>query len=334
MKKLFILFLISVSTGLWAVQAEEEPLFSAEDFANQSVIIVQDERTSQKCQAVRITPQWYLTAAHCVVPACDKTCEVMVHLLQGDLQAQAILLHSTAEPRVFPYYPKNRNQVRSDIALIRFNPKKEDYFFYDVKNKQQLDWDEFQAVLKRSEHRDARNQWELLAEARPVIYSITNSVSRQLLQPVMVPEVRPDGLYFQMRGGNGFYYFTELRAYMGHNFGVKKGQSGSGVVFPGGAIVGVVSSSLNTDGHIVLYDGENNPVGEIPYASDYFLFTPINRDNEAFINATIKSVANSGVLPRIVPINTSYARQTTAKVQDVFGEFSSGDEVLAVKVRD
>ncbi len=334
MKRLLIFGLMSVSIGLWAVQAEEEPLFSAEDFANQSVIVVQSDRYSQQCQAVRITPQWYLTAAHCVIPTCNKECEISVQLLQGKLEVQATLHHSTADPHVFAHYPKSGNKVRSDIALIRFNPKDTDFSIYDTKSKQPLAMKDFKRLLNRSEYRDERSHWYALENARPTIYSITNTVNRQLQLPVMVPDLRPDGIYFQTMGGDGFYYFTELRYYMGRNFGVRKGQSGSGVVFPGGAIVGVVSASLNTTGRIVMYDSQNNPIGSIPYSSDYFVFTPISRDNEAFINATIKSVPKSGVLPRIVPINTAYAKQTSAKVQDVFGEFASSDEVLSVKAKE
>ena len=269
MKKPFLIFtLLTVATLSFAIQPDTEIKYPAEDFVNQSMIVTQDDRDARKCQAVRILPKWYLTAAHCV-DLCKSECTVIVHLLQGDLQAQAFVRHNTlSNPQVYSYYPKDGNVVRADIALIHFDPQKDDYFFYDAKNKAQLTDEQFRDLLNRSQYREEQTQWEMLQRARPVLYSVGDKENRKLLGEVMVPRLRADGIF--PIGGENFYYFGELRHYIGPNFGVVQGQSGSGVVLRGGAIVGVVSSLLLQNGQIVTYDGAGHPTGTKPYSSNYF----------------------------------------------------------------
>lgn len=315
--------------------AEEEALFSAEDFANQSTLWVQNDKTAASCQAVRILPKWYLTAAHCVRP-CGRECTVTVQLLQGTLQAQAVVRHSQAEPHVFvpaAYHPGDGKSSRSDIALIRFDPSVENYYFYDARANKALDRESFEKRLHASGYSDALNQWQALASARPKLLSVTNTSSRQVLPPLAVPDLRGGDIYFRQSGGNDFYYFTQLHHYMGPNFGVEKGMSGSGVVVPGGAVVGVVSGGFAQSGRLVIYDEQDNPVQSVPYSSDYFLFTPISRENAGFIQATIKSFHEPGLSAHIGAMGASYSRPTQAKVQDVFPDIASEETVLSTKVK-
>ena len=335
MKKLLMGILIGLGMTATAIQLPVDPVFSADDVANQSIIWAQDDKNAKQCQAVRIAPKWYLTAAHCVRPYCDKECIVTVQLLQGSLQAQAVLRHNNSTPHVFvppAYHPGEGTSIRHDIALIGFDPSEEDYTFYDARSKKELDWDTFEKYLRKGGYEDARDQWQSLQTARPTLRSVTNSVSRKLLFPVAVPDLRQDGIYVQQESGNGFYYFTELHHYIGPNFGVRKGMSGSGVVLPGGTVIGVVSASLNNTGRVVIYNEKDEPTGFLPYSSDYFLFTPISQENKAFIEAIVKSYRHRfGTGPRVLPLGSSIAPQTSKRVQEVFGEFSSEDDILSAE---
>ena len=58
-------------------QADKEPFFYVDDFLNQSVIHVEGDRDYGRCQALRLSDEWYLTAAHCVYPACKRECDVL-----------------------------------------------------------------------------------------------------------------------------------------------------------------------------------------------------------------------------------------------------------------
>lgn len=334
MMKKWIFILCLVCPAVFASGADNAPGFAAEDFANQSVIVAQDAKNAKQCQAVRITPKWYLTAAHCVRPFCDKECMVTVQLLQGDLQAAAQIYHSSASPAVFvprEYRPGNAKNIRHDIALVRFEPRAQDYFFYDARNKKALDEEAFFKELKSSAHSDAYRQWTALQKARPKLLSVTDAFNRRVTQPLAVPDLRQDGIFFRSNYADDFYYFTELRHYMGGNFGVEKGMSGSGVVLPGGDVIGVVSSSLNGGAKVVAYDENDEPSAAMPYSADYFLFTPLSRKNVNFIRATAASFRDGAPQPRFANITGRQAVQTDQTVKTVYAGAFTAEEIAGAK---
>lgn len=322
-KFLFIALLLS---SFPAFAEERQSAFEAEDFATQSLLWVQNSRESGKCHAVRILPKWYLTAAHCVSPVCNKECTLTLDLLQGNLQASARVQHTASDARVFvprEYIPRKSKSVRHDVALIRFDPKEVQYSFYDAKEKEYINEEQFLQKLKLSENSEQRYQWNVLSSARPKLLTI--NAARHMLDPLAVPTIQPDGIYYQESFTDDFYYFTELRHFMGSNFGVVHGMSGGGVVVPGGDIVGIVSGKIGGETQLTLYDNNDKPIGSIPYSSDYFLFTPFNRSNVNFIRATIASFHESGSSPRFVGISGQRAELTQSKPEEVFGNMSAED---------
>ncbi len=327
MKKILICLFCLISMAGFA---KDNPAFFAEDFANQSVIWVQGDKISQKCQAVRILPTWYLTAAHCVSPICNKHCSISVQLLSGDLEVSALVEHKTGSPQVFvpaSYHGEELRSIRSDIALIHFDPSEDEYIFVDVPHKEQVDQATFIKLLNQSKYAFQRGQWQELQQARPKLLMIPHSINRKLTFPLAVPDLRSGELYFKQSPGADFYYFTQLHHYIGPNFGVEKGMSGAGVVIPGGTVVGIVSASFNHNGHIVVYDENDEARETTAFSSNYFLFTPISRENAAFIQATIASFPKHSGTPRISTINGHYAQPTTKKLEDVFAEFSPAKDI-------
>ena len=325
MLKKFLPF-VFLFAGLSGFAQENQSAFQAEDFVNQSLLWVQNSKDSGKCHAVRILPKWYLTAAHCMVPICHKECTLTFDLIQGPLQASARLQHTASDARVFvprEYVPRKAKSVRHDVALIRFDPKEVQYSFVDVREKESVDEETFLQLLNLSENADQRYQWQALNSARPKLLTI--NMARHMLEPLAVPTIRPDGIYYQESFTDDFYYFTQLRHFMGSNFGVVHGMSGGGVVVPGGDIVGIVSGKLGGETKLTLYDANDKPIGSIPYSSDYFLFTPFNRSNVNFIRATIASFHESGSNPRFVGISGQRAELTQTKPEEVFGHMSAED---------
>lgn len=309
MNKLFTLCLLGLlAAPVWAELAKADnaeltkraSLFSAEDFANQSVLTISsgDGGNAKRCQAVRITPRWYLTAAHCVYDRCGgkkDSCMVDVDLLQcGTLKASASVQHVRSNSKVFipsQYKPGSKvdDLVRSDVALLRFAPSEKDYWFYDAVNGHDLTYGEFLQALNRAENSDCRNQWETLRSSRPELLVVNNSENRRITQPLAVPnfaeeegESRAEGLPFLSNKTDDFYYRKEdlamthpLRGlYAGSNFGLKPGKSGSGVVVPGGAVIGVVSIDLDDGKDVAL--------------------APINSKNRDFIKNTVSRHSSRG----------------------------------------
>lgn len=300
MNKFFSLFLLCLlAAPVWA--AERSSLFCAEDFANQSVLkisSVSGEGEATRCQALRITPRWYLTAAHCVYGRCGgkkDSCLVNVELLQcGSLKASVSVKHARSQPAVFvpsQYRPgsKVEDLARSDVALLRFAPSEKDYWFYDVLNGHSLTYGEFLQALNRAENDDCRNQWQTLRSSRPELLEVNNNENRRITQPLAVPnfaeeegESQAGGLPFLSNETDDFYYRKmdlamthPLRGlYAGSNFGLKQGKSGSGVVVPGGAVIGVVSIDLDDGKEVVL--------------------APINSKNRDFIQNTVSRHSSRG----------------------------------------
>ena len=322
-KFLFIALLLS---SFPAFAEERQSAFEAEDFATQSLLWVQNSRESGKCHAVRILPKWYLTAAHCVSPICNKECTLTLDLLQGNLQASARVQHTASDARVFvprEYSSIGSKKVRYDVALIRFDPKEVQYSFYDKGKNEYINESKFLDRLKRFENADELYQWKELAHARPKLLSI--DLSRHILEPLAVPNLSLGGIYYQENISNDFYYFTELRHFMGSNFGVVPGMSGGGVVLPGGDIVGVGSEQLGGDTQLVLYDANDKPIGSIPYSSDYLLFTPFSNSNINFIESVINSFYESEDKPYFVNISGKKAEIVNVKPEEVFGGISAED---------
>ena len=334
MKKYICLFVLSCLLLPVGVLAQDAPRFFAEDFLNQSVILTSDGQHAKQCQAVRILPTWYLTAAHCVRPYCDRECRVTVSLIQGSLQASANVYHSSSESSVFgprQYRSGTAENIRYDMALIHFAPLPEDYFFYDASTKQALDEKTFLKKLRISDYRDQYAQWEALKTARPRLLVISDTFDRMVQQPLAVPDLRQSGLFFKDSQGNPFYYFTKLRHYLGLNFGVEKGMSGSGVVLPGGDIIGIVSAGLSKGASMPVYDDNDKQIGFVPYSTQYFLFTPISRQNSNFINATVSSFHEPGRKPNLVNIDSRYADKTNTTLETAFGGALTVKEVLNSK---
>ena len=333
-KYLLSLFFLGYAWGMPC--AQEKPVFVAEDFANQSKFWVQDNRDAQQCQATRILPNWYMTAAHCVRPYCDKQCQLTFALLQGELQASAQVYHTASNPRVFTprqYHRGEAKSIRYDVALIYFNPAEEDYFFYDARNKKVLDRGGFLKALNLAPYSDQRSQWLALEQARPKIFVIPEGSTRHAQYSLAVPDLRGAGIFFHDSKTSDFYYFKELHHYMGSNFGVQKGMSGSGVIMPGGDILGVVSSSLSTHNSLITYDDKDQPVHSVPYSADYFLFTPLTPSNMNFIRATISSFHQTGQNPYFMYIGSAEAKPSDATVQNAFPQALSVNVVLSAEER-
>ena len=243
---------------------------------------------------MRITPKWYLTAAHCVSPLCDKGCEISVDLLQGKLAASAVVHHKSDRSgrRVFvhpDYRADKTDNIRQDLALIRFTPSAQDYYFADFAAADRLDYKTFIARLQKPAYSEQLLQWQALTQGKTPLCTISTLTNRHIRQPLAVPLLQPDGIFFHQSQTDDFYYFADLRMYVGTNFGVKPGMSGSGVVLPGGDVIGVVSASLEGVTELEAYNEQGQVVGRVPYWLDKFYFTPFTGKNVRFIQSVLNS---------------------------------------------
>ena len=310
MKKFLILGLFVCALPLWG-----ENHFKGEDFDNQSEIIVRGAGESSRCQAVRIAPKWFLTAAHCVSPQCDKACDIQVNLLQGDVYAAArVHHHENTHKRVWVQSSHEDDKLKSagsDVALFFFDPAKSDYSFELPALNKKMGWKEFTKWLKQTGHSE---YWDTLQGSCAKLYTIPNAIDQRVKQEIAVPDIAAG----TWTSGTGFYYFNSLQHYIGPDIGVSHGMSGSGVIVPGGGIIGVVVSSLTQeDSHPSAEMLESGPGG-------YFLFAPINQKNRDFIESVLNGsgISSPGKMPEIVTAGPGIVIPTDAKLEDVFGGFA------------
>ena len=314
MKKILLFLGCLVALPVWA-----QDTFKGEDFDNQSEIIVQNAYETNRCQAVRIAPRWYLTAAHCVMSQCyNQSCDIIVNMLQGDLYASAIVHHNeTKHKRVFPhpdYKDGKIKSVRTDLALILFDPAKTDYFFKLTPINKELSRREFNKLLKEVNYSEQRQRWDTLEHGYAKLYAVSNAMNRRVLKTVAVPDLKSDTQLI----GSEFYYFDKLKHYIGLDIGVDKGLSGAGVVVPGGGIIGIVST---VTGQEQPSENKNAQWGQ-KKKNKYFLFTPINHDNEQFIKLHLTAAESQF----IVPMDPKVAEITEAQLENVFADFASAEK--------
>ena len=240
------------------------------------------------------------------------------------MQAYASVSHTSADKHIFvptAYHPNTEKAVRHDIALIYFTPDEQDQWYVHTTTGQSLNYKTFIKELNSSSYPEQLNQWQALQQARPALLRVSNMDNRRITVPVAVPDLRQGEIYFKQSQPNDFYYSNQLRYYVGKNFGVGQGMSGSAVVVPGGKIIGIVSMNKQQAGNLVAYNEKDEPVAQIPFSTDYFLFTPISRENASFIQNTIRSMHDSGKTARVERLSDAESEITDKNLQEIIDSF-------------
>ena len=251
------------------------------------------------CQAVQLDPHWFLTAAHCVYPACNGSlpCTVQITLAQGELRKQVRVYHSNNTQNVFIYpgFFPGQNRISSvDIALIRLNPQ-EATFSHTVFQEGQwitVSPEQFAKLLKFSPETKAQ-----LATRRVRLISSANLPNSRFLPSIVVPKVQEGALSYLISSSPHTYFVAALQHFIAPDFGVRRGNSGGGVFTANGDLVGLVSSLLfSQDGSASFQDDDGNTVLTLRNANEYFLFTGFNGSTLNFVRNRMAHVRTVGAL--------------------------------------
>lgn len=314
----------------FALHAQEEPLFYANDFVNQNEIEVFNKQYSARCQAVRIHPNWYLTAAHCVKSLCDGgECFVQINLVQGNLSARAFVAHTKANPTVFAYEGFNLRQNRNssfDVALIRYAPYNTEYF----NNKTGLEMTRKTFAEAAAKDTRAAAQWNAAVNPKRVrlLNFSTADHSLQLKRVVAVPRIAQSGIFFYQSGGAPVYYVKELQHLLTANFGVEKGMSGSGVLTNTGELAGVVSSAVyNPNGSASFFDDQGKLVARFDNLNNYFLFAGFNGATLNFIRNTLAKYGDSMADIGVVTADGEFAAPANRSFKQITRQLSGDMEI-------
>ncbi len=251
------------------------------------------------CQALRIHPQWFLTAAHCVYPACKGTqpCTVEITLAQGEMREQVRILHTSAVKRVFIYegFFPGQNRISSvDVALIKFDPPSSQYLF-EAWNEQQGEWNK---ISRAQFEKQLPDNPEIKAQRNAFgarLVGVANLSNARFLPQLAVPRINNGAVTYLLDPSHEVFFVKLLRHFISPGFGVQRGNSGGGVFTAQGDLVGLVSSLLYApDGSASFQNEAGKTVLTLQNANDYFLFTGFNGATLNFIRNRVPDLRTIG----------------------------------------
>ena len=257
---------------------DENKHASKEDFYHTfEYFISMPGKQGSKCQATRIAPHWFVTAAHCVKELCAKQCSLKMDLLDAPVSVLAEGNHTPQKPTVFvhPGYQVTR-KVKNDFALIYLNLNQAPKTYYrrgTAKNPQNVAMRarDFTVWLNRNP-RTARMYRQVLSPQLPPI-AVFDNANYELDRTVSVISIF-DGKRSVRINPNAVYYVKDLGYAYTQNFGVRKGMSGSGVMTNTGELIGIISAYVGAD----LYKGKEKLKHE-----EFFVFPVFNESFVSFM---------------------------------------------------
>lgn len=244
MKKLFLLGICVCLLGAWRPSPK-----AMRRLVYQKQILVDNQYT---CQAFRIHPHWFVTAAHCVESCLDGACRVKILLAQGDITASAELTAQAVRiPNEYRTVDKEK-RVRThkvwDMALLHYQPQEIVYEFAECvvphAGCRAATRAEFEQALQ--EDSDLEWQWnDVIGPKIPALYTYDGPDLMKLKSNLMVPrwDLGQLDVFFDPQT---VLYFGENKALWGADgFGVDHGNSGGAVVLPDGGVVGVAAAKAD-----------------------------------------------------------------------------------------
>ena len=222
--------------------AHAAPVF-ADDYAYQKQLIINKNST---CQAFRIHPYWFVTAAHCVdICVFNNLCDIQILLAVGPVNASARVdkrdIYVPKEYRTVDAKKRVTTHKFWDVALIHYRPQEYHYEFAEGGNATQ---EEFDRAVQAS--RSLRIQWKGATwQTYPVLYSYGGEDLMQLKQNIIVPRWN-FGQMQHFSNPQTVLYFGEKKSLWGADgFGVDHGNSGGAVVLEDGGIVGIATAKMD-----------------------------------------------------------------------------------------
>ena len=230
-----------------------------------------------KCQATRVAPRWFATAAHCVEDLCKKRCTIRMDLLDTPVSVLAETTHTAKAPQVFvhPGYDSS-SWAKDDFALIRLdlNRSSKTYYRRSTSNDPRnlgISEKEFSAWLSRNPRARSQYRHVLSPELPPI--AVFDNMNMVLDRNVSVISIF-DGKRAIKLDPDPVYYVKDLGYAYTTNFGIRKGMSGSGVMTNTGELIGIISANVWSS----VYQGDKK-IGQ----HDFFVFPVFNGSLVSFM---------------------------------------------------
>ena len=288
MKKLFLFILCVLTLPLFAevslISVTDENKHSRkEDFYHTFEYYISGEGQHTKCQATRIAPRWFATAAHCVKDLCVHECQIRMDLLDTPVSVLAETQHAAKTPSIFvhPNY-REGELVKNDFALLRLDLNHAPKTYYrraNAKNPKNTAMSEkqFTAWLARNPRTNAKYRHVLSPQLPPIVrFDNNNYVLDRKISVISIFSGKRE----VKANPNPVYYVKDLGYAYTQDFGIRKGMSGSGVMTNTGELMGIISAYVGAD----LYKGKQKIKHQ-----DLFMFPVFNEDLISFMRDTLGS---------------------------------------------
>ena len=288
MKKIFLFMLfLAAATAFAEVSVisvtDEDKHTRKEDFYHTFEYYISGNSQNSKCQATRIAPRWFATAAHCVKELCVNSCEIRMDLLDTPVSALAQDTHSVKKPNIFIHPGYQTDQLaKNDFALIRLDLNRAPKTYYrraNTKNPNNVALSEkqFNTWLARNPRTTAKYRHILSPTLPPIaVFDKGNYILDRKMSVISIFSGKREIKI----NPNPVYYVKDLGYAYTQNFGIRKGMSGSGVMTNTGELIGIISAYVGAD----LYKGKQ----KIKH-HDLFMFPVFNEDLISFMRNTMGS---------------------------------------------
>lgn len=234
-------------------------------------------REMNKCQAVRLSKEWFITSKHCFENSCGiGGCTVQARLLVGPSYEMVwqVYASSILDDVIRIYQPSgaDKDNIAYDIALVKFPEGKAEHIF-------------FAGPYRGS---DPAFLEQFGVSSMDIGQAISGgNFPKLLLLKAETPKVLNRHLAVVSKWGSsaevlasyGPVYYSPQKHYLfTDNFGIRSGISGSGVFTSSGELVGVVSATG--------YLKRGASAGDL----NYTFLTVFNEDVLGFINRNVGRV--------------------------------------------
>ena len=249
----FSCFAFGQSVGFISSEEEINSYATTDDFSNTFEINIaplmqikpgqtEIKFTASKCQAVRLSKSWFITAAHCVDPVCNDGCNFQVRLLVGKNYEMDIIGQSTPSlPQIFihPDRDKQKNISTYDIALIYFKPRTSKYDYKNPQTHYGITQKEFLSKLN-----SYRTYKRALSSYNTPTLLIMGAYRKQ--GPIYARKFSVLSSFQDerkvLKSNNKATYYPKTKTFLLENFGIKQGISGSGLMTSKGELAGITST--------------------------------------------------------------------------------------------
>lgn len=234
-----------------------------------------------KCQATRLAPRWFATAAHCVSELCKNTCTLHIDLLDTPISVLAETTHTAKKPTVFVHPGFSETQlVKDDFALIYADIRRAPKMYYQRRGDKNVVISSAAFAAWMEKNLSAKSKYNhALSPVLPPIAVFDNERNYLLDRTVSVISIF-DGQREVKQNPHAVYYVKDLQYAYTQNFGIRKGMSGSGVMTNTGELIGIISAYIGAD----LYQGKQKVKHE-----DLFVFPVFNASLVQFIKEVMGS---------------------------------------------